>query len=192
MASVEPACSLTVGEKQRLQELVRNGRGIEPAHALIILLSNEEHSASAIARTLGFSVRAVHRLRAAWRDSGLAGILSRPRTGRPPRMTPAATTLLLSVVERDPRDEGLAFTRWTAPRLAQFLLDRTGIGVSPAWVAELLHMHGLVWRQSKLTLRNLSDEGEKKTCSHAPQKAAKSGTHRRRRIRALVRRQCSL
>jgi transposase len=70
---------------------------------------------------------------------------------------------LLATVEKNPRRQGFAFTRWTTPRLATFLELKTGIRLSPRGIAEVLHQHDFVWRKAKLTTRNKADEGEKKT-----------------------------
>jgi transposase len=158
----EGSLQLSWGERRTLQKLVRHSKGRSSLHIMAVLLSDAGLTASEIGQALGLAIRTVHRLRTAWRRSGTAGLLLRPQPGRPPLVTAEYLELLLSIVERDPREQGYAFTRWTAPRLAQFLYERTGIRVTPAWIAELLRTHGYVWRKSKLTLRNLGNEGKKK------------------------------
>lgn len=64
---------------------------------------------------------------------------------------------MLWAVEKDPRTLGFAFSRWTAPRLAEYLREQTGILVTAQWLAELLRTQGYVWRRTKRTLRNLQD-----------------------------------
>jgi transposase len=74
----------------------------------------------------------------------------------------AYARVLKQTVQQDPRRLGYAFVRWTAPRLAEYLRQRTGIGISPRWVRGLLKAQGFVWRKAKLTTRNLQVEAEKK------------------------------
>ena len=125
--------------------------------AWIVLLSASGEGAERIASLVGWSVRAVRGVRSRWRTKGVAGLRDLPRSGRPPRVTASYRAKMLWAVERDPRSLGFAFSRWTAPRLAEYLRLETGIGVTGLWLAELLRTHGYVWRRTKRTLRNLQD-----------------------------------
>jgi transposase len=125
--------------------------------ALILLLSAAGQSGDAIATTLGITRRSVTDARTRWRVHGREGLLDAPRDGRPRRADAAYIARLLAVVEHDPRDYGYVFARWTAPRLAAYLGEVTGVQLSEKRVAALLRAHDVVWRRTKRTIRNLQD-----------------------------------
>lgn len=114
-------------------------------------------------------MRTVHECRRRWRHSGLEGLKDAPRPGRPPRADAAYIHLLVSAAQKDPRQLGFAFTRWTAPRLAEYLRRQTGVELSADWVGELLRTHGFVWRRAKRTTRHLANRREQRA---GPQTAA--------------------
>ncbi len=150
---------LTRSERRELRRVWRSSaEGVRSrSRAWIVLLSEAGHGAERIARLVDCSVRAVRSVRSRWRSRGIDGLRDLPRSGRPPRVSSAYRAKLLSAVEKDPRALGFAFSRWTAPRLAEHLREQTGIVVTAQWLAELLRTHGYVWRRTKRTLRNLQD-----------------------------------
>ncbi|MHC4340396.1 MAG: helix-turn-helix domain-containing protein [Planctomycetota bacterium] len=121
------------------------------------VMSHAGHSGREIADLLGITRRTVSNTRRRWREGGLEGLAAVPSPGRPPLADAAYVRRLLRVVERDPRSLGYAFARWTAPRLAAYMAEETGIEITAGWVAEILKAHGYVWRRTKRTTRNLQD-----------------------------------
>ncbi|NNC22459.1 helix-turn-helix domain containing protein [Corallococcus exiguus] len=180
---------VTVPQRRALQRLARGAGSVAAGlRATIVLLSCAGDSAAHIARALGVSPRMVRDCRRRWRLGGLAGLEDARRPGRPSRADAAYVRLLVRTVQKDPRQVGYAFSRWTAPRLSEYLRQETGIVLSAYWVGELLRMHGFVWRRSKRTTKNLVDEGEKRT---SPAPTARSGEGRLpagRGLRVVVRR----
>lgn len=162
MEQEAPRIQLTPHQRQALQHAAKHGPGRERIRALVVLLSAAGHSASHISGTLGLTERTVHQCRSRWRQRGLASLKDAPRSGRPAQVDAAYARLLEQTVHRDPRHLGYAFTRWTAPRLAEYLRQRTGTDISPRWVRGLLKAQGFVWRKAKLTTRNLQQEAGKK------------------------------
>jgi transposase len=108
--------------------------------ALIVLMSAAGQSGEQIAATLGITRRTVTNARARWRRNPRTGLQEGRHSGRPPRANAEYLARLYSVVERDPREFGFAFTRWTAPRHATYLARETGVRMSPVWVEELLRL----------------------------------------------------
>jgi len=159
----KPDIKLTQEERRDLQEIAKSDN--EPKktrlRAIQILLSDFGESAINIGRVLGIAKRTVQETRERWRRHAFEGLYDLPKTGRPPKVTPQYERLLRKRVQTDPRRLGFAFSRWTCPRLAEYLYQETGIRITPNWVAELLHTYGFVWRKSKLTIRNLQDHKEK-------------------------------
>src|SRR3954463_12665759 len=96
--------------------------------------------------------------------------------------------LRMKTVEKDPRNLGFVFSRWTRARLAAYLEQCTHVRVSPYWVGELLRCHGFVWRRAKLTTRHLADPEEKRARRSAPEAPAERGLLAGGGLRVVVRR----
>ena len=159
---VAEAIRLTAEERRELQAIHRSNREHPSTRtrAMVVLLSDAGHSGGQVAEVLGISRRTVSTARERWRRRAFDGLSDEPRPGRPPRANATYIRLLLAAVEKDPRTMGYAFTRWTAPRLVEYLFERTGVRVTPAWLTELLRTHGFVWRRTKRSLKSLQDPTE--------------------------------
>jgi transposase len=153
----EPAIWLTTAQRRSLQQHLHSDSERVRSRALILLLSDKGDSDEQISFVLGIARRTVSRTRSRWREQSLHGLPDRPRSGRPPKVTKPYLEELFRCLRLDPRSLGYAFTRWTAPRLAEYLLQATGIEVSADWVAELLRAHRYVWRRTQQTLKNKLD-----------------------------------
>ncbi|MHC4137999.1 MAG: helix-turn-helix domain-containing protein [Planctomycetota bacterium] len=154
-----PGLRVTQSERRRLQRIAHSEREKRATRrrALVVLMSHAGHSGREIADVLGITRRTVSNTRRRWRERGLEGLAAVPSPGRPPLADAAYVRRLLRVVERDPRTLGYAFARWTAPRLAAYMAEETGIEITAGWLAEILKAHGYVWRRTKRTTRNLHD-----------------------------------
>lgn len=154
-----PGLKLSKIERQRLQRIAKSGREKQATRtrAMVVLLSHAGQSGQAIADLLGITRRTVTNTRQRWREQRFEGLYDAPRSGRPPVADAAYVRRLLRVVDRDPRDLGYAFARWTAARLASYMAEETGIEITAGWLAEILKAHGYVWRRTKQTTRNLHD-----------------------------------
>ena len=154
-----PGLRVTRRERRRLQQMAKSERE-KPAtrtRALVVLMSAAGQTGQEIADLLGITRRTVTNTRRRWRERGTAGLVAAPNPGRPPVADAAYVRRLLRVVERDPRTLGYAFARWTAPRLAAYMAEETGVDITSGWLAEVLKAHGYVWRRTKRTTRNLHD-----------------------------------
>jgi transposase len=162
MAQEEWAINLTDQERLKLQDLCRSGAEEPRARlrATQVLMSAAGQSAEQIGEILGVTSRTVQSTRSRWRSGSFNGLYDAPRCGKPPKATAAYHKLLTRTVVKNPRDLGFAFSRWTCPRLAEYLRQETGIELTPGWVGELLRTYGFVWRKAKLTIRNLQDPKE--------------------------------
>lgn len=157
-----PAVRLTETKRAALQKLVHADSDRVRLRALILLLSAQGHSGEYISELLGISRRMVSRTRTRWREHSIKGIPDQPRPGRPPKVTEAYLTELFRCVALDPRSLGYAFTRWTAPRLAAYLYQKTDISISADWVAELLQAQSYAWRRTRQTIKNKQNPKEVK------------------------------
>lgn len=189
MSADNVAIQLTLQERKELQKVTRSSD--QPARtgvrATVVLMSEQGSSARAIARVLGIAVRTVRETRRRWRQEGFEGLYDASRCGRPARADKNYRRLLREVVQTDPRKLGYSFAHWTAPRLAEYLKERTGISLCDDWVRMLLKSLGFVWRKTKLTIRNLQDRREKKESTRTSLEAAEGRSPRWSDVRALVR-----
>lgn len=140
---------------QRLRRNARSGRLRDRIAALLMLAAGvpikKILEALLIARTT------LVNWKQRWLKRRYFGMEDAPRSGRPPEADAAYIKEMVRVVQRDPREFGYAFTRWTAPRLAQYLGETTDIWLTPQWISELLRMQGIAWRKTKRTIRNLQN-----------------------------------
>ena len=60
--------------------------------------------------------------------SGVAGLLDRPKSGRPRLYGPDLATEILKVATARPKELGLGFTTWSLPKLEEYLREHAGLG----------------------------------------------------------------
>src|SRR5947207_1486249 len=184
----------TLQERRELQRVARSGKqsGRASVRATVVLMSAEGSSARVIARVLGIALRTVRNTRRRWRREGLEGLHEGWRPGRPVRADAEYLQLMCRVVRTDPRKLGYCFAHWTAPRLAAYLQEQTGVHLCDDWVRMLLKAQGFVWRKTKLTIRNLQDAREKKGGPETPLEASESGFTPWGGFRIVVRRRSAV
>lgn len=189
MSGDEGAIRLTVQERRGLYQVAHSVH--IPARvalrATVILMSAEGSGARTIGRVLGMGLRTVRLTRRRWRREGYEGLHDQPRSGRRRRANNRYVALMRRVVQTDPRQLGFCFAHWTAPRLAEYLKQRTGVSLCEDHVRRLLRGLGFVWRKTKLTIRNLQNSREKKGGSKAALGASDSRFATRSEFRVVVR-----
>ena len=136
----------------------------------MILLSNEGLSPPQVAKRVRFSrytvVRIIHRYEA----EGMQGLYTKPRSGRPRRVTPEYETEMLEAVEKEPRSLGLPLSNWTTANMAEYMAEQTGIVISPRQVERYLKLHDWRLRRPVRTVKHMQDPelvAEKKTAGKA-------------------------
>jgi len=133
----------------------RTSKPAERTRFHIILLSHQGYTPPVIATIVRVDPATVRRTIHRYKRGGLRGLLNRPRPGRPRKVTPAWERLLVQTIETDPRAVGVPRAAWTAPALAEYLAQQTGIRVSDDRVQYYLHQHGYVVRRPTWTVRHL-------------------------------------
>ncbi len=79
--------------------------------------------------------------------AGVAGLLDRPKSGRPCLYGADLTTEILKVATARPKELGLNFTTWSLPKLQQYLHDRPGLEqVTRSTIRRRLREGGLGFR----------------------------------------------
>lgn len=110
----------------------------------MILLSNAGLSPPQIAQQVRFSRRTVTRIIQRYEAEGIQGLMTKPRSGRPSKVTTAYKDQLLQAVAQPPRELGLPFSNWTTANLAEYLREPTGIALSARQVENILKAND--WR----------------------------------------------
>ena len=123
----------------------------------MILWSNAGLSPPQIAARVRFSGRTVRRYIKRFEAEGLQGLHTKPRPGRPRRVTAEYEAKLLKAVEQEPRALGLPFSNWTTANLADYMSQETGITISPRQVENYLKAHGWRLRRPVRTVKHKQD-----------------------------------
>lgn len=110
----------------------------------MVLWSNEGLSPPQIAQRVRFSRETVVGYIKRYQAEGLTGLFTKPRPGRPRRVTAEYEAGLLATVEQEPRTLDLPFSNWTTANLAEYMGQQTGIVISPRQVENYLKAHD--WR----------------------------------------------
>jgi transposase len=136
-----------------------------PCHAVYlraqaIHFSSQKLTAEAIAAILERHRTTVFRWLQAFETCGLEAIRPGKSPGRPPTADADVQAALAQAVERNPRDLGYPFTRWTADLLAEHLRRTTHVLISAATVRGLLKRHGYRYGCPKLDLKHRQDPKE--------------------------------
>jgi len=127
----------TPAERSELIRLRDSGPAGNRARAGAILLSAARVAVPEIVRRLGLSRPTVTHWLRRFDRSGIAGLLDRPRSGRPARISSDALRHISMVVSARPRDLGIPGTRWSLARLRQYLVHA---GVVPTLSLESLRV----------------------------------------------------
>ena len=130
----------TSGELRRLA-----CRAADPAQArrmLAIALVLEGSDRTTAARSCGMDRQTlrdwVHRYNA----EGIAGLVDRPRPGRPPRLSPEQVEALVEVVEAGPDVAVDGVVRWRCVDLAGVVAARFDVALSERQVGRILNRQG--------------------------------------------------
>src|SRR5262249_29982032 len=130
-------------QRKQLKKLVSTGTGQARVltRARIILLAAKGEGNQAIADALGVSWRTVIRIKARFKEEGLAAIQEHSRAGRPPRITGDIEAKLTMLACSSP-PEGTA--RWTLQMLADKMVELKYIdSISDVSVMKRLKKTGL-------------------------------------------------
>ena len=127
-------------------------------HSHIVLLAGELASQAEVARVVGCSVDTVRRTLASYETGGRPGLRSPVRL-RHSRTRRGLDWLrrLAQAMEAGPRACGVDRPTWTAPLLATYLGEQTGVAVGERTVRRGLCELGYVCRRSTWVLRHRAE-----------------------------------
>ena len=133
--------TLSPTELEALRGIVRHQRGEARFHrrARMILLAAEGRSISAIAQDLGTCrLRVGHWLRQ-FRERRVDGLDDRPRSGRPPEVSPLERHQVIAAACRSPEEFGFRRVLWNHATLAQAVMSAALVrSISPRTVGRIL------------------------------------------------------
>lgn len=116
---------------------------LEPVRQLAVQRVLEGEPPTEVADFLNVSVRSVQRWMHDWREEGDVALASRPKSGRPCKLSDCEAEQVLCWVEQDPSDFGFPTERWTAPRLAWLIRQRLGVTLNHRYLNTWLRHHGV-------------------------------------------------
>lgn len=122
-------------DRRRLEAWLRSHSAPEElaTRARIVLGSGDGQSIRELAERLDITQRTVGLWRRRYRETGLAGLRTLPRSGRPRRISAAREQAVINAALRKPK----AATHWSVRRLAR------KVGLSPASVHRIWQKYGL-------------------------------------------------
>jgi transposase len=122
-----------------------------------IHLSGQRLKAQEIAEIVSRSPLTVTRWIHEFDARGLPSLWPGKSTGRPPKADADFQAALGQAVDRNPRDLGYAFTRWTVDLLAEHMRRSVHVAVSSSTVRNVLKRLGYRYGRPKLDLKHRQD-----------------------------------
>jgi transposase len=119
------------------------------------------HKPAEIARMQAISIPTVYSWYNRWREAGIEGLATKPRSGRPLKTGEEYWQALEETLEKDPHELGYDFSIWTLERLRLHLEKVTGISLSMIRLHILLKRQGYRYRRPKYDLGHLQDKEAK-------------------------------
>jgi transposase len=96
------------------------------------------HHVKAVSALFHFTNSALRKWVQRFAQQGPQGLLDRPRTGRPPKMTCELARHLQRIVEQDPLQHGARSSQWSCRELATVLAQQTGVQLGRESVRSVL------------------------------------------------------
>lgn len=115
------------------------------------------YAPEALAEMHAASLASVYNYYHRFKAEGLAGLIDKPKVGRPPKADAAYRERLGQVLDTDPQTLGFAFAVWTLPSLQEYLRRETGVKLSQNRISEILQAEGYVYRRPKKDLGHKHD-----------------------------------
>lgn len=131
---------LAATERRRLKQLAysRTSPFQLVIRARIVLDAANGYSNNRISRRQRVSVDTVRLWRGRYADQGVAGLKDRPRSGRPPRFTPAQKAEVKALACQLPAETGVPLSRWSSTEVAAEVAGRGIAAMSASTVRRIL------------------------------------------------------
>ena len=152
-------------ELHRHQRSPSTPAGLNRRSRAVLLMADNVPGAE-IARLTGYTPVQVSRIRRRFAESGIAGLLDKPRSGRPRRVTEAKSARIVALTLKSP-PPGL--THWSTRELAQ----RTGVShmtVHRIWQALALQPHRVETFKQRSLARGEDPSGASGSLARFPER----------------------
>jgi transposase len=137
-----------------LKNVIRKDKRVEVVQrATAIKMLHDGQSVQRVAGSVLLSTTTVRYWFDRWLEHGVAGLETHPRSGRPPRLTPAYWEVIEKALATNPTTLGYTFTIWTLERLRDHAQSETGIRVNANYLSEQMKKQGYVYRRPRHDLR---------------------------------------
>jgi transposase len=100
------------------------------------------YSTQEVADFLGVAPSSVRRWVATFRSQGVEGLIARPVSGRPPKLTLTQEKIVRRWLRDNPSEHGFETELWTARRLAQLIHEEFGTRLNPRYLSAWLRDRG--------------------------------------------------
>ena len=147
---------LTEEEDIRLREVEQSPhfKAKVRLRAQVLRLSNRGSNMSAISAYTGRGRASIARDLDRWQERGLEGLADGTAPGNPPRITEEAKAFLREKLSEE--------RTWNSTQLAEALLQRFGIGVTPEAVRQHLLAMGYGWKRTRYVPNKPPDPEEER------------------------------
>jgi transposase len=96
------------------------------------------HHVNAVSALFHFTNSALRKWVQRFASQGPQGLLDRPRSGRPPKVTCALAQHLNRLIDQDPLQHGSRYSQWSCRELATVLAQQTGVQLGRESVRRVL------------------------------------------------------
>jgi transposase len=140
---------LTKNELETLDQLHRNHKHhSHRVRAHIILLSHRGYSTTEIKMTHQLCRHTIAKYIHAWENFGICGLLDKPRSGRPRRLTAEKDEKLIELINENPRSLKTVMAEFTR---------EFGIEITLSTLKRLCKQAGLSWKRIRKSLKSKRD-----------------------------------
>lgn len=115
---------------------------LEYRRRLAVQRISDGYSTREVADFIGVDLSTVRRWMAAFRDLGEVGLMARPASGRPGKLSPTQEKIALRWLTESPTHHGFRTDLWTAARLGQLIRDEFGVRLNPRYLSTWLRERG--------------------------------------------------
>lgn len=146
--------TLSDEEVRQLEQIIREDKRVKVVQrATAVRLLHLGQTSEAVSQIILVSSVSVRTWFERFRAEGVAGLVNRPRSGRPRQATQAYWQVVEEALACNPHELGYPFTIWTLERLRDHAARLTGKRLTSAYLSEQMKARGYVYRRPKHDLR---------------------------------------
>ena len=158
--------TLTTEQLQTIETAIKNHPNLRVRQrAQMVRLVHLGHKPQEVGELLSVTGALVYYWHARWRESGLEGLVDKPKPGRPKVGGEEYRKRLAEIIETDPHTLGYGFNVWTTKRLILHMEKETAVLVHKNTMINMLDELDYVYRRPKHDLSNLQDKKAKETAA---------------------------